>query len=196
MPAGRHTLLKVFSGSPIYSISWTFFINCVIIGPLAHNALVECFGIYNCSIEWPSCPKQGHVEDEAAKAAYRRLALRYHPDRNPAGRERFVAVQRAYERLQAGAAGGQGPRPANLLLLLKVTAAVHRKYVMSVLCSSCEHAPPNGKELWEMEGEALEGRLHAHLLKWLLVSNKIFMAVHFLFLEWEWDGDAPIACCA
>ena len=75
--------------------------------------------------------KQGHVEDEAAKAAYRRLALRYHPDRNPAGRERFVAVQRAYERLQAGAAGGQGPRLANLLLLLKVPAAVHRKCTVS-----------------------------------------------------------------
>ena len=45
---------------------------------------------------------------------------RYHPDKNPAGRERFVAVQRAYERLQAGAAAGQGPQPWRLLLILKV----------------------------------------------------------------------------
>ena len=50
----------------------------------------------------------------------RKLARRYHPDKNPAGRERFVAVQRAYERLQAGAAAGQGPQPWRLLLILKV----------------------------------------------------------------------------
>ena len=31
-----------------------------------------------------------------------------------------MAVQQAYERLQAGAAGGQGPQPWRLLLLLKV----------------------------------------------------------------------------
>ena len=49
-----------------------------------------------------------------------RWAGRYHPDKNPTGRERFVAVQRAYERLQAGAAAGQGPRPWRLLLILKV----------------------------------------------------------------------------
>ena len=47
---------------------------------------------------------------------------RYHPDRNPAGREQFQAVAQAYERLQAGAAGGQGPQPWRLLLLLQVPA--------------------------------------------------------------------------
>jgi hypothetical protein len=26
--------------------------------------------------------------------------MRYHPDKNPEGREKFVAVQKAYERLQ------------------------------------------------------------------------------------------------
>lgn len=50
----------------------------------------------------------------------RRLARKYHPDKNPAGRERFVAVQKAYERLQAGAAAGQGPQAWRLLLILKV----------------------------------------------------------------------------
>ncbi len=50
----------------------------------------------------------------------RRLARKYHPDKNPAGRERFVAVQKAYERLQAGAAAGQGPQSWRLLLILKV----------------------------------------------------------------------------
>lgn len=61
----------------------------------------------------------GGVSEEALKGAYRRLARRWHPDRNPAGRERFQAVQAAYERLQAGAAAGAGPQPWRLLLLLR-----------------------------------------------------------------------------
>ena len=61
----------------------------------------------------------GGVSEEALKGAYRRLARRWHPDRNPAGRERFQAVQAAYERLQAGAAAGTGPQPWRLLLLLR-----------------------------------------------------------------------------
>ena len=56
----------------------------------------------------------------AAWQAYRRLARRHHPDKDPGGREKFHAIQAAYERLQAGAAGGQGTRPAHILLLLKV----------------------------------------------------------------------------
>ncbi len=60
------------------------------------------------------------LDEEVLKGAYRRLARKYHPDKNPAGRERFVAVQRAYERLQAGAAAGQGPQLWRLLLILKV----------------------------------------------------------------------------
>ena len=52
--------------------------------------------------------------------AYRRLARRHHPDKDPGGRDKFHAIQAAYERLQAGAAGGQGTRLSHILLLLKV----------------------------------------------------------------------------
>jgi DnaJ family protein C protein 13 len=37
-------------------------------------------------------------------------------------------VQRAYERLQAGAAGGQGPQPWRLLLLLRAQCILYRRY--------------------------------------------------------------------
>lgn len=42
----------------------------------------------------------GRVDEEILKRQYRKLAMRYHPDKNPEGREKFVAVQKAYERLQ------------------------------------------------------------------------------------------------
>lgn len=44
------------------------------------------------------------------RRAYRAMARKYHPDKNPEGRPMFMRIQAAYERLQAGAAGGQGPQ--------------------------------------------------------------------------------------
>lgn len=45
----------------------------------------------------------GRVDEEILKRQYRRLAMKYHPDKNPQGREKFVAVQKAYELLQVNA---------------------------------------------------------------------------------------------
>lgn len=67
------------------------------------------------------------VSEETLKSAFRRLARLYHPDRNPEGREAFERVREAYARLQAGAAGGQGPQPWRLLLILKAQCLVYRR---------------------------------------------------------------------
>jgi DnaJ family protein C protein 13 len=47
------------------------------------------------------------------------MARKYHPDKNPAGRPMFLQISKAYERLQAGVAGGQGPQPWRVLLMLR-----------------------------------------------------------------------------
>lgn len=84
--------------------------------PATHvSMLLHLHGIYQhchvaCTAVWPSC--------------------RYHPDKNPSpeARAKFLQVQKAYERLQAGAAGGQGPQPWRLLLMLRSQCILFRRY--------------------------------------------------------------------
>jgi hypothetical protein len=65
------------------------------------------------------------------KKAYRRQALRLHPDKNPDGPEPFLRMQRAYQSLLAVAQGeaesGGGPRPHRLTLLLRAQCLLHRR---------------------------------------------------------------------
>lgn len=69
-----------------------------------------------------------NIDEEKLKRQFRKLAMKYHPDKNPEGREKFLAVQKAYERLQATMQGLQGPQPWRLLLLLKGQCILYRRY--------------------------------------------------------------------
>ncbi|KAG8372718.1 hypothetical protein BUALT_Bualt12G0095800 [Buddleja alternifolia] len=79
--------------------------------------------------EIPSISKQiEYIDEEKLKRQYRKLAMKYHPDKNPEGREKFLAVQKAYECLQVTMQGLQGPQTWRLLLLLKGQCILYRRY--------------------------------------------------------------------
>ena len=68
-------------------------------------------------------------EDSVVRKAYFRLAQKYHPDKNPAGREMFEKVNTAYEFLCSKSARvGSGPDPNNIVLILRAQSILFDRY--------------------------------------------------------------------
>ncbi|KAI1292252.1 DnaJ -like protein subfamily C member 13 [Halotydeus destructor] len=61
------------------------------------------------------------VEENTIRKAYFKLAQKYHPDKNPDGREKFEEINKAYEFLSSRSTKRciDGPDPINITLILK-----------------------------------------------------------------------------
>lgn len=69
----------------------------------------------------------GHEEGKIRKA-YFRLAQKYHPDKNPEGREMFEKVNKAYEFLCSSKKTIDGPDPRNIVLILKAQCILFSRH--------------------------------------------------------------------
>ena len=64
------------------------------------------------------------------RKAYRRLAIRYHPDKNPSqeAAEKFHEITTAYELLSAARRGTPGPDAVHVLLIVKVQSMLFKRF--------------------------------------------------------------------
>ena len=69
----------------------------------------------------------GHEEAKIRKA-YFKLAQKYHPDKNPEGRDMFEKVNSAYEFLCSKSRLKEGPDPQNIVLILKAQSILFDRH--------------------------------------------------------------------
>ncbi|EDV26296.1 uncharacterized protein TRIADDRAFT_21978 [Trichoplax adhaerens] len=70
----------------------------------------------------------GHEESKVRKA-YFKLAQKYHPDKNPEGREMFETINKAYEFLGSKSEKKtDGPDPNNIVLVLRTQSILYSRY--------------------------------------------------------------------
>ncbi|KAL8571849.1 DnaJ subfamily C member 13 [Nucella lapillus] len=69
----------------------------------------------------------GHDESKIRKA-YFKLAQKYHPDKNPEGRDMFEQVNKAYEFLCSKSKVKDGPDPQNIVLILKAQSILFSRH--------------------------------------------------------------------
>lgn len=74
-----------------------------------------------------ACYLFSHDEAKVRKA-YFRMAQKYHPDKNPEGREMFEKSNKAYEFLCSRNASKDGPDPNNIVLVLRAQSILFTRY--------------------------------------------------------------------
>ncbi|CAF0754857.1 unnamed protein product [Brachionus calyciflorus] len=67
-------------------------------------------------------------DENKIRRAYFKLAQKYHPDKNPDGREIFEKVNKAYEFLCSASKIKDGPDPHNIALILKTQCILFKRY--------------------------------------------------------------------
>lgn len=67
-------------------------------------------------------------DEHKVRRAYFKLAQKYHPDKNPDGRDMFEKVNKAYEFLCSAAKIKDGPDPENINLILKAQVILFKRY--------------------------------------------------------------------
>ena len=73
-------------------------------------------------------PDVERPDENTLKKEYRKLARKYHPDKNPEGRETFEKIQKAFELLSNTRTRTGGPDPVNILLILKAQRIIYKRF--------------------------------------------------------------------
>lgn len=75
-------------------------------------------------------PDDDKVSSKKVRSQYRKLAKKYHPDKNPGGAEHFRKIHAAYEVLAARRGkAGQGEDTSHIELILRTQCALFNRYV-------------------------------------------------------------------
>lgn len=72
--------------------------------------------------------KHPEPDESLVRKSYYKLAQIYHPDKNPQGRDVFVAINSAYEFLCSRALSSDGPSPNNIVLILQTQCILFERY--------------------------------------------------------------------
>lgn len=73
-------------------------------------------------------PTSGPFEESKIRKAYFKMAQKYHPDKNPEGKEMFQKINKAYEHLASNKDEVCGPDPVNIRLVIKTQAILFENY--------------------------------------------------------------------